>query len=84
MLDHASTNTGELFASAHAAYLKVCDAESKGELSWQSLPDAARRSISEARASLFTCAERGHAKARYVLAEMAEEGRGCEQSHSKA
>ena len=76
-------STADLFAHAYSTYqTAVAQAEESG--SWDALPAEVQSAFQEARTSLSDCAERGHAKARFILGELAEEGRGEAVSHARA
>ena len=80
-----TVSTGELFARAHATYLHATALVKEGHAdSLDALPATVQADIEEARACLLVCADRGHAKSSFILAEMAEEGCGEEQDDEKA
>ena len=84
-IDPNNVPTGELFTKAHATYLHAQALVKEGHAeSLDTLPATVHADIEGARASLLVCADRGHAKASFILAEMAEEGCGEERNDKKA
>ena len=84
-IDPCNVPTGELFTKAHATYLHAQALVKEGHAeSLDALPATVHADIEGARASLLICADRGHAKASFILAEMAEEGCGEERDDKRA